>query len=251
MEIGIYKGAASMAALEKWQEAISQNIAASSVPGFKKTQVSFSAIESDLTSLSEGSKASDRVSGSMPQATPGINFSQGKLSPSDNELDFAIQGNGFFQVQLPNGEMGYTRNGQFHLSPEKTLVNGEGLQVMGDSGPITLKTGSGPVAVNADGEITQADQPIAKLPAYNFSDTSKLRRVGEGLVGPDTDSGMTATKVDHAQILNHYIENSNVSPLTEMVNLVSVSRAYEASQKVVQTSDDNEDKAIQALGSPN
>jgi flagellar basal body rod protein FlgG len=122
---------------------------------------------------------------------------------------------------------------------------------MGDSGPITLKTGSGPVAVNADGEITQADQPIAKLPAYNFSDTSKLRRVGEGLVGPDTDSGMTATKVDHAQILNHYIENSNVSPLTEMVNLVSVSRAYEASQKVVQTSDDNEDKAIQALGSPN
>jgi flagellar basal body rod protein FlgG len=250
MEIGIYKGAASMAALEQWQEAISQNIAASSVPGFKKTQVSFSAIESDLTGLQPGAKASDRVQGSMPKATPMINFSQGQLSRSDNELDFAIQGSGFFQVQLPNGEMGYTRNGQFHLSPEKTLVNGEGLQVMGDSGPITFKSGLGPISINSDGTITQRDQQIAKLPAYNFADTSKLRRVGEGLVGP-ADSSVTPTKADKAQILNNYIENSNVSPISEMVNLVSVSRAYEASQKIVQTADDNEGKAIEVLGSPN
>ena len=238
-----------MAAFEKWQEAISQNIANSSVPGFKKTEISFSAMDSDLAALPQGQGSSDHVRGSMPVATPGISFTQGQLSHSDNELDFAIQGKGFFQVQQPNGTMAYTRDGQFHLSPEKTLVTKEGLTVQGEGGPITFKTGAGPIAINADGMITQQDQQISKLPAYDFADASKLRRVGDGMVAPN-ESSASPQRIDRPQILNKYIESSNVSPLTEMVNLVSVSRAYEASQKVIQTADDNEDKAIQILGNP-
>lgn len=238
-----------MAAFEKWQEAISENISQSSVPGFKKTAISFSAIDGNQTSIQDGASSSDTIHGSMPAATPKISFAQGQLSHSDNDLDFAIQGSGFFQVKQPDGQMAYTRNGQFHLTPDKTLVNMQGMQVQGDSGPITFKSGSGPIAVNPDGTITQADQPIAKLPAYNFTDTSTLRRVGDGLVAPE-DSNVTPQKMDHAQILNKYLEGSNVTPMNEMVSLVAVSRAYEASQKVIQTSDDNEDKAIQALGNP-
>jgi flagellar hook-basal body protein len=118
---------------------------------------------------------------------------------------------------------------------------------MGDSGPITFNSGGGPIAINQDGVITQEDKPIAKLAAYNFADPSQLRRVGGGLLAPN-DSGAAPTKIDRPQILNNYLEASNVSPMREMVSLVSVSRAYEASQKVVQTADDNQDKAIQILG---
>jgi len=239
-----------MAAFEKWQEAISQNISNGSAPGFKKTDISFSAIDSDLTSIQDGSSSADRVHGAMPAATPSISFAQGQMNHSDSDLDFAIQGSGFFQVQKADGTMAYTRNGQFHLSPDKTLVNQEGLPVQGEGGPIVFKTGGGPIAINADGTITQQDQTVAKLPAYNFADVKTLRRVGNGLLAPD-DSSITPKKMEHPQILNNYLESSNVSPLNEMVNLVSVSRAYEASQKVIQTADDNEDKAIQTFGNPN
>jgi flagellar basal-body rod protein FlgF len=245
----MYTGAASMAAYEKWQEAISQNISEGSLPGFKKTAIAFSAIDGGSIPVGTNASGSDRIHSSMPTASPSISFGQGQLSPSENELDFAIQGTGFFQVQQPNGQMAYTRDGQFHLSPDKTLVNSAGMPVIGDSGPITFKTGSGPIAINADGLITQSDQPIAKLAAYDFTDPSQLRRAGNSLLVPN-DSSVAAKKVDRPQILNKYLESSNVSPMREMVSLVSVSRAYEASQKLVQTADDNQDKAIQMLGNP-
>jgi flagellar basal-body rod protein FlgF len=250
MEVGIYTGAASLAAFEKWQEAISQNISNGSVPGFKKTDIAFSAMDGSVTSLQDGSSSSDSVRGSMPAASPRISMAQGQLSHSDNELDFAIQGTGFFQVQQPNGNMAYTRNGQFHLSPDKTLVTKEGMPVQGEAGPITFKTGGGPIAINPDGTITQQDQTIGKLPAYSFADPSGLRRVGDSMLAPN-DPTVTPQKIERPQILNNSLEDSNVSSLSEMVNMVAVSRAYEASQKVIQTSDDNEDKAIQTLGNPN
>jgi len=236
-----------MAAYEKWQEAISQNISEGSLPGFKKTEISFSAIEGGSSVVGKDASNNDRIPTTMPTASPAISFSQGELSHTENGLDFAIQGNGFFQVRQPDGQMAYTRDGQFHLSPTKTLVNSSGMTVMGDSGPITFNSGSGPIAINQDGVITQEDKPIGKLAAYDFTDPSQLRRVGGGLLAPN-DSGAPPTKIDRPQILNNYLEDSNVTPMREMVSLVSVSRAYEASQKVVQTADDNQDKAIQILG---
>ena len=236
-----------MAAYEKWQEAISQNISEGSLPGFKKTEVSFASLDASSASANNDSVNAQVTRGSMPSASSSINFAQGQVSHTGNDLDFAIQGNGFFQVQQPNGQMAYTRDGQFHLSPDKTLVTSSGLPVQGDSGPITFKTGSGPVAINGDGTITQADQPIGKLAAFNFADASKLRRVGDGLFAA-ADPSATPTKVERPKILNSCLEGSNVTPMNEMVSLVSGSRAYEASQKIVQTADDNEDKAIQMLG---
>ena len=236
-----------MAAYEKWQEAISQNISEGSLPGFKRTEVSFASLDGGTSAVGTDGTDAQVMRGSMPSASPSISFAQGQLSHTGNDLDFAIQGSGFFQVQQPNGQMAYTRDGQFHLSPDKTLVTSSGLTVQGDSGPITFKSGSGPIAINAEGTITQADQPIGKMAAFDFTDATKLRRVGDGLFSPG-DSGATPAKVERPKILNSYLEGSNVTPMSEMVNLVSVSRAYEASQKVVQTADDNQDKAIQMLG---
>ena len=235
-----------MAAYEKWQEAISQNISEGTLPGFKKTEVSFASLDGGSTATGSNANDSQVVRGSMPSASSSIAFTQGQLTHTGSDLDFAIQGSGFFAVQQPNGQMAYTRDGEFHLSTDKTLVSSSGLPVQGDNGPITFKSGSGTIAINSEGTITQDDQPIAKLATYDFADPTKLRRVGDALFSPG-DSGATPTKIDHPKVLNNYVESSNATPMGEMVNLVSVSRAYEASQKIVQTADDNQDKAIQML----
>lgn len=249
MNIGVYKGAASLAAYEKWQEMISQNIAASSVPGFKMTEVSFSSVNSDTTKLSPNAKFAHDLRGVMPQANAKTSFSQGELRHTGSELDFAIQGPGFFQVQRENGNLGYTRNGEFKVSPDLSLTTSSGLPVMGDGGPVVLKKGGGAISINADGELIQGDQKIAKLGVYDFKDPQKLGRLGGGLFAP-TDAKTQPQPVEKPQVLGGFVEGSNVTPLSQMVNLIAVSRAYEASQKVIQSHDDNEEKAIQALGNP-
>ena len=166
------------------------------------------------------------------------------------ELDFAIQGKGFFQVQRPNGSVGYTRDGSFKLSPDRTIVTKQGFPVMGDGGPLTLKPGGGRVSINAEGTIIQGDTPVAKLGVFEFPNPKSLQRVGDGLLGP-SDPNVQPQAIDNPSVLNGQIEGSNVSPLQEMVNLVSVSRAYEASQRVIFANDENTGKAIETLGNPN
>lgn len=248
MDIGIYKSAASLAALEKWQAVISQNLAASSVPGFKKTDLSFSVEKNDKIKSAPGGQFSQALRGEMPQTSARINLTPGEMRQTGDEFDFAIQGSGFFQVQQADGSLGYTRDGEFHLSPQKTLVTKQNLPVMGEGGPITFKTGAGSVSINADGLITQGSENIGKLPVYDLPDGQNLKRAGNGLLAPA--DGAQPERIEKPQLVNGALENSNVSALNEMVNLIAVSRAYEASQKILQSHDENSDKAIQTLGNP-
>jgi flagellar basal-body rod protein FlgF len=249
MNIGIYKGAAALGAYEKWQEILSQNLASASVPGFKKSDVSFDAVSDDGSKLNARHKTGDGSQGVMPKAAAKINFAQGELRRTGADLDFAIQGDGFFQIQRVNGDLGYTRNGQFQLKADRTLVTNQGLTVMGESGPITFPPGAGPISINPEGMIFQGDEQVAKLAVYQFNDQQKLHRIGDGLMAP-AKNGEQPAPVEKPAILNGHLEQSNVSPLTEMVNLIAVSRAYEAAQKVIQSHDEESDKAIQILGNP-
>ena len=249
MNIGAYQGASALAAYEKWQEVISQNIAFGSAPGFKKEDISFDQINGGSTKLNQQGNLTDNINGVMPSVSTRINFSQGTLQHSENQLDFAIQGNGFFQIKRPNGQLAYTRDGEFHLSANRMLVTNRGGVVMGSAGPITFGDNGGNVKVNADGTISQGADQVGKLVVYDFKDTKALQHAGDGLFAPG-DGSAQPKLVDKPQVLNGFLETSNVSPLTEMVNLINVSRAYEASQKVITSGDDGEDKAIQSLGSP-
>jgi flagellar basal body rod protein FlgG len=248
MNIGLYKGAAALGAYEKWQEILAQNLASSSVPGFKKSEISFDSI-SDTGRLGAHSRSGHGVQAVMPKASAKINFAQGELRRTGADYDFAVEGDGFFQIQRANGELGYTRNGQFQLKADRSLVTNAGLTVMGESGPIVFPQGAGAISVNADGVIFLGDQTVGKLPVYHFKDAQKLHRVGDGLMAP-AKGGEQPVAAEKPVILNGYLEQSNVSPMTEMVNLIDVSRAYESCQKVIQSHDDDSDKAIQILGNP-
>ena len=249
MNIGIYKGAAALGAYDKWQEILSQNLAAGSVPGYKKSEISFDSVSEDGSKRNLRTHSSDGSPGVMPKASATINFSPGEVRRTGADYDFAIQGDGFFQIQRPNGEMGYTRDGQFQLKSDRTLITSSGLTVMGESGPIVFPEGAGAISINADGMIYQGEEPVAKLAVYRFEDLEKLRRVSDGLMAPPDKANQPAP-VEKPAILSGYLEQSNVSPLTEMVNLIAVSRAYEACQKVIQSHDEESDKAIQVLGNP-
>jgi flagellar basal body rod protein FlgG len=250
MNITSYRGAASLAAYEKWQAVTSQNIAASSMPGYKKSEVSFESVSGDILRLGQQSgSANNEAMGVMPKMGTQTNFSQGELHHTGSELDFAIQGKGFFQVQMEHGGMGYTRNGEFHLDADGKLVTKEGYSVMGDSGPLVMNPGNGAVSVNAEGTLMQGDQAVGKLALYDTKDPQSLRRLGN-LMFTAPESGEKLQAVDNPSIVNGYVESSNVSPLTEMVNLITVSRAYEACQKTMTSDGDETDKAIQILGNP-
>ena len=250
MNIGLYQGASSLAALERWQEMVSQNIGASSVPGFKKSEMSFEAVLSGIHRTGKDDGLGKDVNESMPRQSIQLSMGPGELRSTGNELDFAIQGAGFFQVQKPDGRTGYTRDGQFRLSPDRTIVTSQGYPVMGDGGPITMRAGGGRVSINEEGTIVQGDTQVGKIGIYDFADPSKLRRLGDGLLGPADDT-VQATTVERPSVIGGSLESSNVSPLREMISLVTISRAYEANQRMILASNETSEKAIQTLGNPN
>lgn len=242
MNVGVYTGAAALNAYERWQDTIARNISSASVPGYKKTETVFKGAEQKTTAAAQ-TPGSDM----LPSTLTRINFEPGQLRATGSELDFAIQGSGFFKVQQPDGSMAYTRDGEFRIGPDKTLLTKQGLVVQGESGPITFKDGSGPIRINEEGVITQREEAVGKLPVFDFADPQSLERTGNGFF----KSNAAPQALERTDVVNGFVEGSNVSALTEMVNLITVSRAYAAGQKIVQSSDDTMAKAIEILGNPN
>jgi flagellar basal-body rod protein FlgF len=247
MNIGIYKSASAMVALDRWQQSISQNIASASVPGFKKTDGAFEAKPAEMERFGGDGRSMKEVRGVMPSGVSQISLQPGEIRATGNETDFAIQGRGFFKVQLEKGQVGYTRDGEFHTNAARTLVNKAGFAVLGDGGPITLKAEGGRISLSADGTLVQGETAVGKLPIYDFKDTDKLRRMGDGMLTAE-DPKVQPQAMEKPEIVSGVLEMSNVQPLQEMVNMITVSRAYEANQKIIISQDELMEKAIQSLG---
>jgi flagellar basal body rod protein FlgG len=159
----------------------------------------------------------------------------------------AIQGEGFFKVQMPDGSTGYTRNGNFAVRADNTLVDGAGDTVLSDSGsPITVPSNAGKVTINKDGTILSGHTTVGRLGGEKFADNSQLTPIAGGMFVPA--DGSTPTPVEQPNLLQGYTEASNVTPMREMVDMVLISRSYEANQKVIKTDDEEMQKTLDALG---
>lgn len=249
MNVGIYNGAAALAACERWQQITAQNIASATTPGFHRTEVSFAGVLGNATSGATGDRPAQDARDVVPQMVSKLDLQPGELRQTGEDLDFAIQGSGFFKVERPDGTAAYTRDGGFHANAERVLVNRKGLPVQGDGGPITLRPEGGRISVNAEGMLIQGNTAIAKLAVYEFADHGTLRPEGDGLLAP-ADPNTQPQAVERPSIITGAIEGSNVRPLHEMVNLITIARTYESAQRIVQAQDEAADKAIQALGNP-
>lgn len=236
-----------MNALERWQTAITSNLASGSVAGFKKDETSFSSALAGRTGLQPGGLPAD-VKNFAPQAENRVSDSPGALRQTGKDLDIAVQGPGYFQVRTQSGGTAYTRNGEFHLDATGKLVNNAGLEVLGDGGPVNVDINLGPVTVDRTGLISQGENALGKLSLFDLSKSGQLQRAGNGLLIPA--KGGTPPPVENPEIMQGYVEESNVVPLQEMVNLIAVSRAYEVSQKLITSIDQTTHSAIETLGSP-
>jgi len=243
---GIYNNAASLTALEKWQATITQNLVASKVAGFKKTNFAMESDDQVKTKFEPGQSAA-RHTGGLPVRTTSVNFTPAEIEQTQKPTDVAIDGPGFFQIQGADGQNLYTRNGEFQFNNENTLVTRHGLPVMGDGGPVTIDPEQGAVSIAKDGTMSQGNNLLGRLQLYNFEDPQGLIRVEGGYF--EAPDGANPEALEEGQVVQGAIETSNVLPMEELVSLITVARAYEASQRSMLSHDDLVSKAINSLGS--
>jgi flagellar basal-body rod protein FlgF len=232
MNVGLYQSASALTALERWQDLVSQNIASSQQTGYRKRTISFSTQAAG--ELQTNLKARIGSEGATPMLFPktnaGISFTNGELQPTRRDLDVAIQGEGFFEVQRPDGSKAYTRSG------------------VSDSGsPIVFSSSGGAITFNQDGTINQGSTALGKLAVKKFDNNAQLTPVAGGFFVPAPGSPAPQS-VTQPGLLQGYLEGSNATPLREMVDLVLISRAYEANQKIITTVDQQMQKTFDALG---
>jgi flagellar basal body rod protein FlgG len=245
MLTGLYQGSAAMSSLERWQDAISQNIASSEVAGYKALGTSMHTQKMPMAEAGDNFSAS--LGSELVKADLSVNRDKGLCVQSGNNMDCAIDGDGYFQIRAEDGGAKYTRNGHFHVNNENVLVNANGEPVEGVSGTITLSPGGGDLSFDQNGRVYQGEIQIDQLKVVSADNENYLVPVTGGFVPAEgTDPGIN--DIAQPRILQGFYEASNVSPMREMVNMINVERAYEANQKVIQNADTTLGNAIQAFG---
>jgi flagellar basal-body rod protein FlgF len=247
MNVSLYQAAAAMNANARWQEAITENLSSSSVPGYRKQVVSFSAVEAGLNASAPGINAPRHV---IPSATASTNYLQGDVRTTGNQMDFAIDGQGFFEVKLPNGALAYTRDGEFHLNAGGQIVTKQGYAVLGENGPAPFDLNNpSPITVAHTGEISQDGEVKGRMILVEFKDVNALRPIGGGYFLADRAAPVPASTVT-STIRQGVLETANTSSVTEMSNLIVAMRMFEANQRVLQTHDELTGRVISDLGNP-
>ncbi len=232
-------------------DVISNNLANVSTAGFKRSRAVFEdllyqtlrqpgAQSSQQTQLPTGLQLGTGV---KPVASERI-FTQGNLQKTDNTLDIAVNGQGFFQVMQPDGSIAYTRDGSFHLDAQGQLVSSSGYPL---SPAITIPANAQTITVGRDGTVTvtQPGQPaptqVGAIQLANFINAAGLQGQGENLYIETAASGSPTTNAPGSNgigvLQQGYVETSNVNVVEELVNMIQTQRAYEINSKAVQTSD--------------
>ena len=234
-------------------DVIANNIANLSTTGFKRQRAEFQDLiyqtiqRTGTTSSDNGNIVPTGIevgTGVKPGAVYRIH-EQGAVVQTGNELDLAIQGKGFFQVTLPDGEPGYIRSGSFQLNNQGQIVTPQGYLV---SPAITIPQDAVAVSINQSGEIRVtfsnqiAEQLVGQLDLVRFQNEAGLQALGDNLYQETEASGSplvsTPGQPGYGTILQGYTENSNVDVVTELTNLIAAQRSYEMNSKVISTSDE-------------
>lgn len=237
-----------MSANARWQEAVSENLASASIPGFKKQSLSFDAVQAGV--MPQGTLGVPQHF-SLPRANLTTNFAQGELRATGISTDVAIEGRGFFEVQLANGATAYTRDGEFQINSLGQLTTKQGSLVLGDTGPIQLdRNNASPVSISATGEVSQGTELKGRLKITDFDQPGLLTQVSGGFFMA-TDLNLLPIEVAQPSLRQGFLEAANTSPVTEMASMISMMRAFESNQRLVQIHDERMGRAISELGNPN
>ena len=230
---------------------VSHNLANVNTTGFKKDRAIFEDLLYQNVKQVGGSTSQDTVSPTGLSVGTGVrivatekNYTQGGLSNTGNSLDVAINGRGFFQVLMPDGSFGYTRDGSFKMSGEGELVTSSGYKVQPG---ITIPSGAQSVTIGTDGVVSAlvagqaAPTQIGTLQLTDFVNPSGLQPRGENMVVESAASGPAQTSTPGLNGLGTVqqgsLEGSNVNVVEELVNMIETQRAYEMNSKAISTTD--------------
>ena len=246
VNVSLFQAGAALNANSRWQEVIADNLASSSIPGYKKQQLSLAAVQAGLMPAGVNGSQSPQMF-VIPKSTTTTNFTAGELRSTGVPTDLAIEGKGFFEVQLPGGTTGYTRDGEFQINAKGQLSTKEGYPVLGQGGPIKLDTADPtPASISTSGDVTQGAVSRGKLAVAEFKKPELLTQISASyFVAPNQS---LQTQPSTSKVRQGYLEGSNSSTVLEMASLMTAMRGFEANQHVVQIQDDRMSKTIADLG---
>lgn len=216
---------------------VANNIANMSTDGFRAEKLSFAEI------VAQTGQPGDSLSLTRAHAFR-PDLGQGALTQTGGEFDMAIEGQGFFTVQLDDGT-GLTRQGAFSLNEAGELVTPDGRAVLDTGGaPIAVPQGLGRIAVAADGTLSAGGQPLAQLGVVIPVDLTSLRRAGDTIF----TAGSETVPAENAKILQGFQEGSNVDAVAQVTRMIEVQRAYELGQTLLDREDQRLRDAVRTLG---
>jgi len=246
----LYSAAAGMESQQMNLDNISNNLANVNTTGFKKSKLEFQDLLYQTTRAAGSQQGGDNQlpsslqigQGSIPIATQRV-FTNGQLTQTGENLDIAIQGDGFFQVQMPDGSLAYTRDGALQTDSSGRIVTADGYPVAGGFQPVPAGTTN--ITITSSGAVTYTTSSGAtnsQLQLARFTNSGGLEAQGQNLYKETSASGPAELgdpgQSGFGQLQQGYLELSNVSVVEEMVNLILAQRAYEVNSKAVQAADE-------------
>jgi len=247
----LYSSATGMESQQMNLDVISNNLANVNTTGFKRSRIQFQ----DLLYQTTKSAGADQGNGALlptglqvGHGTRAVStakiFTEGELTQTGAQLDVAIQGDGFFQVQLPDGTLAYTRDGSLQRGPDGRITTSEGLVLQGGFQPIP--TGTTNISISSNGTFTTTSATGApnsfQVQLVRFANPAGLENIGRNLYKETPASGTPETGAPDqngfGSLQQGYVEMSNVSVVQEMVNMIVAQRAYEVNSKAVQAADE-------------
>ncbi len=253
MDPALHTAATGMQAQQTRTDVIANNLANVNTTGFKRSRAHF---EDLLYQTLQGpATLGSRDTEQLPAIQVGLGTrltsvqridSQGSLEQTSRPLDLAIEGEGYFEVQLPNGNMAYTRDGSLQVSDQGVLVTNQGYSVQP---PIKVPKEATSITISETGVVTAngmvgatGTQELGRIELARFANPSGLESMGQNLFSETTASGNPIkgmpTEDGNGRLAQGYLEASNVEIVTEMVDMITAQRAYEINSKAVKNSED-------------
>jgi flagellar basal-body rod protein FlgF len=252
---GLYTAYTGMMNEQNRLDIVANNLANAATVGFKQDSATSQSFDHLLTlKIKDSSEAfNDRTIGTMSMGVKMgevfTDYNQGSLRSSSNTYDFALEGKGFFSLSVTdkagNVSTQYTRNGSFTMTKDGHIVDDNGNYLMGEGGEIVVPTNASDVVVDQTGAVYADGNYVDSLKIADFEDYNYLSKVGDTRFSA-LDGAVEKTA--SAAVQQGYTEQSNVNVVSEMVEMISVTRAYEANQKVIKTMDQTLDLAVNSVG---
>ncbi|MBX7147959.1 flagellar hook basal-body protein [bacterium] len=236
MPSGVYLTMQAMKLKLEELDNLAHNLANVNTDGFKEENVNF---ESVLTNAEGGDGQKENTA----VAFKSINFAQGPIVTTGDEMNVALQGPGFFEVQTETGNF-YTRDGVFGINASGELVDTKGGKVMGESGSIV--PGNGRIEISPSGVVMVDGEEKGKIKMVEFGDLGQVKSVGSSRFKASDQASPQVAK--HSELLQGKVEQSNTSTVGNLVKLVEVTRQYETYQKILSQQSKMDEESANSLG---